>query len=59
MSTRREILGAAIGAGVLSMIKATGAFAQSGSGGGLDILVLGGTGFIGPHLVSHAMQRGH
>jgi 2'-hydroxyisoflavone reductase len=25
----------------------------------LDILVLGGTGFIGPHLVRHAMSRGH
>jgi 2'-hydroxyisoflavone reductase len=26
---------------------------------GLRILVLGGTGFIGPHFVSHALQRGH
>ena len=59
MSTRREILGAAIGAGILSMSKTTGIFAQSGSGSGLEILVLGGTGFIGPHLVSYAMQRGH
>src|SRR5881628_2401053 len=25
----------------------------------LDILVLGGTGFIGPHLVRHAVARGH
>lgn len=25
----------------------------------LDILVLGGTGFIGPHLVRHARDRGH
>ena len=25
----------------------------------LDILVLGGTGFIGPHLVRHAVKRGH
>jgi 2'-hydroxyisoflavone reductase len=25
----------------------------------LDILVLGGTGFIGPHLVKHAVSRGH
>jgi len=25
----------------------------------LDILVLGGTGFIGPHLVRHAVGRGH
>src|SRR5579862_8812709 len=26
---------------------------------GLDLLVLGGTGFIGPHLVRHAISRGH
>ncbi|HXT15283.1 MAG TPA: NAD-dependent epimerase/dehydratase family protein [Gemmatimonadaceae bacterium] len=25
----------------------------------LDILILGGTGFIGPHLVRHAVARGH
>src|SRR3954466_7743900 len=25
----------------------------------LDLLVLGGTGFIGPHLVRYAMARGH
>lgn len=25
----------------------------------LDLLVLGGTGFIGPHLVRHAVSRGH
>jgi len=25
----------------------------------LDILVLGGTGFIGPHMVRHAVARGH
>ncbi|RLA28615.1 MAG: epimerase [Gammaproteobacteria bacterium] len=60
MSTRREVLGAAIGAGFLSMTGAASALAQSRSGGsGLDILILGGTGFIGPHLVGHAMQRGH
>ena len=26
---------------------------------GLDILILGGTGFIGPHVVRHALARGH
>jgi 2'-hydroxyisoflavone reductase len=26
---------------------------------GMDLLVLGGTGFIGPHLVRHAVSRGH
>lgn len=25
----------------------------------LDLLVLGGTGFLGPHLVEHALARGH
>jgi 2'-hydroxyisoflavone reductase len=25
----------------------------------MDILILGGTGFIGPHLVRHAVARGH
>lgn len=25
----------------------------------LDLLILGGTGFIGPHLVHHAVSRGH
>jgi 2'-hydroxyisoflavone reductase len=27
--------------------------------GGLKILILGGTGFIGPHLVEYALRRGH
>ena len=26
---------------------------------GLDILILGGTGFIGPHMVERARERGH
>ena len=25
----------------------------------MELLVLGGTGFIGPHIVRHAMARGH
>jgi 2'-hydroxyisoflavone reductase len=29
------------------------------AGAKLDLLVLGGTGFIGPHLVRHAVSRGH
>ncbi len=49
-STRREFIGATIGAGLLSMAPARG---------GLNILILGGTGFIGPHLVAHALERGH
>ncbi len=34
---------------------------QAGGAGqpGMSILVLGGTGFIGPHVVQHALARGH
>jgi 2'-hydroxyisoflavone reductase len=31
----------------------------AGKGSSLELLVLGGTGFIGPHLVRHAVSRGH
>ena len=60
MSSRREFLSAAIGAGVLTVAGPANALAQTGGArGGLHILVLGGTGFIGPHVVSTAMERGH
>jgi 2'-hydroxyisoflavone reductase len=58
MSTRREFLSASISAGLAGMTASTSALAQSG-GGGMNILILGGTGFIGPHLVTYAMERGH
>ena len=55
--TRRELIGGAVAAGALA---ASGnALSQSRSGEGMDILILGGTGFIGPHLVQHALDRGH
>lgn len=54
MTTRREFLGSALGAGALSFVGRP-AFGQ----GGMNILILGGTGFIGPHLVQYAMERGH
>jgi len=56
LRTRREFLEATIGVGALAMTSSGYALAQSG---GLNILVLGGTGFIGPHLVNYAMRRGH
>ena len=56
MRTRREFLATALAAGVFSMSKSANVLAQSG---GLEILVLGGTGFIGPHLVNYARERGH
>ena len=33
--------------------------ARARDGGALEILVLGGTGFIGPHMVREALRRGH
>lgn len=54
MTDRREFLGTMISASALSL---TGRSAFSK--GGMNILVLGGTGFIGPHLVRYAMDRGH
>jgi len=60
MSTRREFLSASIGASLVGMTASTRALAQSvAGGGGMNILILGGTGFIGPHLVTYAMERGH
>ena len=46
------------------MAPALGAFAAATAdkrpaGQSLRILVLGGTGFIGPHMVNHAVERGH
>lgn len=66
VTTRREFLRAsAVGGAILG----AGGRARAGpshvgpgappDGGNLSILVLGGTGFIGPHLVRHAVARGH
>lgn len=55
MSTRREFLGGAFGA-ALVMSGARELVAQTG---GLKILILGGTGFIGPYVVEEALRRGH
>ena len=49
--------GAAIAGGTLTET-AVAAAATAGSGP-LSILVLGGTGFIGPHMVREALRRGH
>lgn len=58
MNTRRDFLAASIGVAALSMASGRRVLAQS-AGEGLSILILGGTGFIGPHLVKYAMERGH
>ena len=65
--TRRQFLGwsaAALGlaAGARSPRSLAGAAGAAGVGTAprpLDLLVLGGTGFLGPHLVEHALARGH
>ena len=63
--TRRDFLqgtAAAVGAVAISgrLLKATPAPASiSSSPRPMRILVLGGTGFIGPYVVRHALYRGH
>ncbi len=71
MPTRRQFLRTAVSTGVLGLGPALGCGAPRTSAGPaapegatkpagpLDLLVLGGTGFIGPHLVRHAVDRGH
>ena len=61
-SSRREFIkagvaGAAIAATGLPAVSAAGAREQENEP--LDILILGGTGFIGPHMVREALRRGH
>src|SRR5690348_11618463 len=64
--TRRSLLlssaAGVLGAGALRALQAT-PFPSTAvplrSGQPLRILFLGGTGFIGPHMVRRAMERGH
>lgn len=52
-TSRREFIGASLAAASL-------AFAPAGAAGRkLKILFLGGTGFLGPHTVRYALERGH
>ncbi len=52
-TSRREFIGASLAAVSL-------AFAPAGAAGRkLKILFLGGTGFLGPHTVRYALERGH
>jgi 2'-hydroxyisoflavone reductase len=57
MTTRREFLTAAA---ALMAAQAAGLKADiTPADESLDILFLGGTGFLGPHQVNHALARGH
>lgn len=64
MTTRRDFLKAGTILGGVLLGRGAPALAQAAARLGatrsaLDLLVLGGTGFIGPHLVRHAVARGH
>jgi 2'-hydroxyisoflavone reductase len=66
MTTRRDFLragtvlgGALIGGGATAFADAAAQLALAPARAPIDLLILGGTGFIGPHLVRHAVARGH
>ncbi len=59
MANRREFLTAAACAAALSALPARRARAAGRTGEPLKILVLGGTGFLGPHFVAAARAHGH
>src|SRR5688500_1122458 len=63
MPSRRDFLktSAAVGGSVLVGATAPGllAAAPERARAPMRLLILGGTGFIGPHLVKHAVARGH
>lgn len=54
---RRDFLGATAGSLVLASSAVRAAIKPAAKS--LDILVLGGTGFLGPHQIHHALARGH
>lgn len=63
-TTRRTFLESAAAAAAMAALagcakKNDGATKQVAKGAGRKILILGGTGFLGPQLVEAALQRGH
>ena len=63
MQSRRDFLkSSAIAGGALvtaPMLHSAPLWEAPRAAAPLDLLILGGTGFIGPHLVRHAISRGH
>lgn len=57
MTSRREFLGTSLAAlGAAAVLQPRRLFASSAP---KKILILGGTGFVGPHQVRYALQQGH
>src|SRR2546423_3036669 len=64
MTNRRDFLKGSIVLGGALLSRSATAFADAAAGvtvapAPIDLLVLGGTGFIGPYLVRYAVARGH
>ena len=60
VTTRRDFIKTAVlASGALAAGPAPALTAPARSGAPMRLLILGGTGFIGPHLVRHALSRGH
>ncbi|MGI9629187.1 MAG: NAD-dependent epimerase/dehydratase family protein [Longimicrobiales bacterium] len=67
MSNRRDFVKNAVGLGALGVVGGPAALysqpvpqpVRRTPGAGLDLLILGGTGFIGPHVVTRALEQGH
>lgn len=57
MTTRRQFMGGAAAIMTAARLGATTALEQAPEK--LSILFLGGTGFIGPHQINYALDRGH
>lgn len=57
-TSRRSFIRSASAIGALAALPGS-AFAQGTARKPLDILILGGTGFIGPHEINYARSRGH
>jgi 2'-hydroxyisoflavone reductase len=57
-TTRRSFIKSATALGALAALSGR-AFANSPASQPLRILILGGTGFIGPHEINYALARGH
>lgn len=61
-NSRRKFLGTSLALGLAPMLNANPVSQFLGLGEAekkLKILILGGTGFLGPHQIAYALERGH